>query len=210
MTLKVLPDTVRRSSLHVVRVYSAIRNIDYITTVWYSWGMKKWLKRLAIVAVPLVLLYIGFVVGYNLGQTDRTPQQATVQAEPKEPTVDELLKLVNAERAKVGVKPLTLDPLLIESAMFKAQHMNKYNYFGHVAPGEKGNNGLDYAEQLGVKCLYLSENLSEQGTYNTSGAAIAGWKSSKPHYKAMVDPRYESTGIGIDGKKVVQHFCDEK
>lgn len=136
------------------------------------------------------------------------PVQTVQRVEP--PTVDELFRLVNEERAKVGVAPLVLDPLLNQSAQMKAQDMLDRNYFTHTDPTTGKNNGLDYALAIGKQCTWISENISWGENENTSQSAMIGWKNSKPHYTAMIDPRYESTGFGIAGNKIAEHFCDER
>ena len=90
--------------------------------------------------------------------------------------------------------------------------MKAYDYFGHVKPGEAGTNGTQKAIDLtGMDCVNTSENLD--GTYfGQSPFDGIGWVSSKPHYEALVNPRYESTGFGVaqQGHQMVyvQHFCD--
>lgn len=173
------------------------------------------LKRYAKYAVmALFVVFLGalaYDVTKNPVSAPEQPKMAVAAPVIEQPpTVEELLRLVNEERARVGVKPLKLDPLLNKSAQYKAQDMIDRNYFAHKAPGTDRNNGLDYAEQLGVDCVYISENISwaDKGE-NTSESAMIGWMNSKPHREALQDSRYESTGIGISGNKIVQHFCDE-
>ncbi len=132
---------------------------------------------------------------------------------PKPPTKEELLKLVNEERAKVGAAALTVDPKLEQSAQWKADKMAETGVYNHTDETTGKNDGLDYLDSLKPTCSNISENL-HWGTdyYGTSGGTIAGWVGSKPHYAAMVDSGYTSTGFGIatarDGTFIaVEHFC---
>jgi uncharacterized protein YkwD len=164
-------------------------------------------KKLLIFAVLAVTLYIGAVVGYNL----KTPVQATpvAQTTANPPTVAELLQLVNAERAKYGVKPLALDPRLNASAQMKANDEVKYNYFGHISPHD-GKHGYEYINTTGIYCKTDSENLTENQQYvNTSVVAVGSWIQSKPHHEAMINPKYTLTGFGINGTQIVEHFCQQ-
>lgn len=174
--------------------------------------MKKYLIG---AAVLLTLLGGGawFTAWANTPSTPSTPIAAvepTVQKPtPKPPTVDELLRLVNEERAKVGVAPLVLDPLLNQSAQYKAQDMVDRNYFAHTDPVTGKNNGLDYALSIGAQCpVWISENLF-WAKYDKTESATDSWMNSKPHKEAMLDGRYESVGFGVHDWRVVAHFCDE-
>lgn len=181
--------------------------------------MKKWLTR---TMIAIVLVYGGAVIAYNLNPTKEVPKQPVAVAQPEveqPPTVEELLKLVNEERASVGVKPLQLDPLLNKSAQWKSDDMVNRNYFGHwpeTMDGkpntEKYTMNLELRIAVGRICVSSSENITDnlKPEYNRAGQAIANWRMSKPHYTAMVDPRYESTGFGISGTKIAQHFCDQR
>lgn len=179
--------------------------------------MKKTENILIVVVLALGLVGGWWIVNRN-HSTATKENQATLKAEvaaPVEqpPAKDELLRLVNEERARAGVAPLVSDELLNQSAQYKAQDMLDRNYFDHKDPSTGLNNGLRYAREHGKECpLWISENITDNVTDedNTSAQAIRSWKNSEPHYKAMIDPRYETTGFGIAGTKIVQHFCDEK
>lgn len=163
----------------------------------------------AIIVITSVVFNIVFL-GTSLFEsgnvnTTSIPETKTIYV-PK-PSAEEMLRLVNEERAKVGVKPLVIDERLNKSAQYKAEDMLKNNYFGHV--DNQGRHGYEYIADFGKKCKFPGENITENTTTNTSKQAIVSWKNSPPHYKAMIDPRYESTGFGIAGTKIVQHFCDE-
>ena len=74
--------------------------------------MKK-----AIISITAVLSLLLIGSGLFVMNADSTPNVtpvATVQPvqKPQPPTVDELLRLVNEERAKVGVAPMVIDARL--------------------------------------------------------------------------------------------------
>ncbi|OYX36541.1 hypothetical protein B7Z00_04630, partial [Candidatus Saccharibacteria bacterium 32-50-10] len=135
--------------------------------------------------------------------------QATAQVLSKyevgPPDAQELLELVNAERARVGVAPLALDEGLNTSARVKAEDMDKNHYFGHI--DANGKHGYEYAYEYSANCKVPSENISWGQRENTTQSAMTGWSNSPPHYTAMVNPEYTLTGIGISSDKIVQHFC---
>lgn len=109
-----------------------------------------------------------------------------------------------------------MNPLLNQSAQFKAQDMVDRSYFAHTDPSTGKNNGLDYAMNIGSRCVWISENFYHGGGDNaTTAGAINWWMQSKSHHDAILDPRYESTGFGVaytneDTPVSVQHFCDEQ
>lgn len=162
----------------------------------------KWKIALAILAILVVAT--GFVLTVQAYIPD-TPTVA--QTQPKPPTPEELLRLVNEERAKVGVAPLALDPLLNKSAQIKAEDMYKNNYFGHV--DAQGKHGYEYVKESGKACLIPSENIF-WAKYDKSQTAVNWWMNSRPHKEAMLSTQYESVGFGISDWRVVAHFCDER
>jgi uncharacterized protein YkwD len=169
------------------------------------------MKRAAQLGIAgLVLLAIGFaagdVVGYNQGQ-DSPKATAKVTKAPNPPTRAQLLKLVNAERAKHGVAPLKEDSRLDKSAQEKSDAEAKHHHFGHMYKG--AFNGAAFAKQTGIVCEPFSENLAwvTNGSLETAEAAIDWWMSSKPHRKALLNTKYTLTGFGIIHSGVAEHFC---
>lgn len=163
------------------------------------------MKKKVVVAVVAALTF-GLVIGGVIGHAATSTTSASTN---NPPTIAQLLTLVNAERAKNGAAPLAEDLRLDASAQWKANDEVARGYFGHVAPGEKAVNGLEIANATGIKCVYVSENLRENGDVNTSKAAVDGWISSPPHHAAMIDAKYTLTGFGINGKELVEHFCQQ-
>jgi uncharacterized protein YkwD len=186
--------------------------------------MKRY-TRLFIV-LGLAIIGVSFVIYLNIphkiavsdvttnlltvstAKSGQISQATPVQAVAQPPTVSELLILINAERAKVGVKPLVIDERLNQSAQRKADDEVKYNYFGHISPHD-GKHGYEYINDVGIYCKIDAENLRENANINTSQAAISGWDNSAPHYTAMINPNYTATGFGINGHEIVEHFCQQ-
>ena len=172
------------------------------------------MKKRAITALTFVgIIMLAVIVGSTIRHYNEYAAKATVRdtqtTQVTPPTVDGLLRLVNEERSKNGVAPLVIDERLNQSAQRKADDMQKYNYFDHVSPND-GKHGYEYINDTGITCRTDSENLA----WNTdkspisSEMAVSWWKGSQSHHKAMIDQRYTSTGFGIDGYIVVEHFCE--
>lgn len=61
-------------------------------------------------------------------------EQAESKYDVGPPDAQEMLELVNQERAKVGVAPLRLDERLNASAQEKADDMQNRDYYDHKSP----------------------------------------------------------------------------
>ena len=183
------------------------------------------LKKLAALAVtiPVIIIAGTYLIKETIfylddrqstNQVDATDLNATnvepeVQEEPSiaENTLNELLVLVNAERAKVGSKPLIIDQRLNSSAKTKADEMESVKAFGHENP-ITGKHGYEYAKEAMPQCVYWSENLVNIDSGQGAQAAMYKWMASTPHRTALLDPRYEYVGFGSRKTMIVQHFCD--
>lgn len=176
--------------------------------------MKK--KLLIGVGVVIALFVLGIatllsMVAYKDKQWAKEQQQARVQAEKAEkarieadkPTPEKLLAAVNAERAKVGVAPLRMDPLLNQSAQMKADDMKLNNYFDHV--DSNGMHGYEYVAKVGRLCLRVGENMTDNIHVNDTSHAVSAWLASAQHRAAMLDQQFNLTGLGVSGTKIVQH-----
>lgn len=172
-------------------------------------------KTTFVVGLVLGLSCLAFVaygmsrpVGAKPVQTAPVAPQTAVSP----PTRAELLALVNAERAKYGVAPLTEDTRLDQSAQMKANDEVKYNYFGHISPADSpnaGKNSHDFIASTSIGCLDSSENLTENTHVNDAQHAVAAWINSPSHHAAMIDPKYTLTGFGIGNDQIVEHFCQQ-
>lgn len=168
--------------------------------------MKKWI----IATYAIVFAVIGVSAYVYTTNAHEPVEQAQVTVEqPKPPTTEELLALVNAERAKVGVAPLQLDVRLNQSSQRKVDNMVAFNDDDHI--DQEGVHGYMYIPDTGIKCVSGSENLvfNEDRTNITSARlAINTWMNSDAHRAAMLDPKYDFTGFAVKDWAIVQHFCN--
>lgn len=144
-------------------------------------------------------------------QTAKIVKQPTTQ--PKLPTADQLLVVINNERTKSGVASLTLDARLNSSAQRKSDEMAREGRLEHT--NLAGVQGYDYGFEVAPECFQISENLFwVDNLYAKAEDSLAWWKTSKPHYDALLAGKYEYTGFGVsqDGTHtiVVEHFCNPK
>ncbi len=164
--------------------------------------MKAWIVGILVISLSGILIY-------GLRVTLNPPYHQAVETvsvvEP--PTVEELLTLVNAERANVGVAPLVLDQRLNASAQLKADDMQTDGYYNHIDP-VTGKNGATYIFDTapGI-CKIASENLVSEVSTHSARNAVSSWMASVKHKEAILDPKYTITGFGISKDYAVEHFC---
>ena len=182
------------------------------------------MKKVMVIAVILTLV-VG--VGGGIWLKTRLDAQAAAgvaqeQAESKydvgPPDAQEMLELVNQERAKVGVAPLRLDERLNASAQEKADDMQNRGYYDHKSPDSIEGYSLVF-KHMQNRCRYASENLAKvstaDGKIGNSRFTIDNWmRSTKGHREAILDAKYSLVGFGISKQGydliVVQHFCELK
>lgn len=184
------------------------------------------MKKVIVIAV-IVALTIG--VGGGVWLKTRLDAQAAAgaaqeQKQPKSkydvgpPDAQEMLELVNQERAKVGAAPLKLDERLNASAQEKADDMQNRGYYDHKSPDSIEGYSLVF-KHMQNRCRYASENLAKvstaDGKIGNSRFTIDNWmRSTKGHREAILDAKYSLVGFGISKQGydliVVQHFCELK
>ena len=104
----------------------------------------------------------------------------------------EVLREVNKFRARHGLAPLRLIPVLNEAAQRHADDMAYRDYFAHETPSGKGPG--DRAAAVGYRGLVL-ENLA--AGMGSPAAAVEGWINSKTgHREAMLNRDIRDVGIG--------------
>ncbi len=120
----------------------------------------------------------------------------------------EILKLVNYERARAGLKPLELSPRLAVMARGHSYDMAIRHYFEHNSP--EGSTPQDRLRGVAITYRELGENIYMED-FRDFGAlpkrAVQGWLLSPEHRANMLSPGFRETGIGIarssDGKAYV-------
>ena len=104
---------------------------------------------------------------------------------------ERVLELVNQERALNGLDPLTLHPLLAETAEGHSQSMALQDFFSHT--GLDGSSPSDRALENGYEGG-VGENIA--AGYWTPEAVMDGWMSSSGHRANILNADYKSIGIG--------------
>lgn len=117
-----------------------------------------------------------------------------------------MLEMINRERGKAGLKPLTADPELTEVARKHSRDMFERGYFSHITP--EGHSPFDRMRAANVHFLTAGENLAIAPTLPI---AHTGLMNSPGHRANILRPTFGRVGIGImDGGRrglmVAQEF----
>jgi hypothetical protein len=105
----------------------------------------------------------------------------------------------NRERAKAGLKPLTLDSRLTAAARLHARDMSERDFFDHTSTKPGFETPTDRVQRAGSLDWGAGENIA----FNEEPAAAAGnklleqWMNSPPHRKNLLRPEYTHIGIGV-------------
>ena len=159
---------------------------------------------------------LGNDVPSNGGSENANSSAVTVTDEMLRAWELEMVDRINEERAKVGARPLVIDPDLMWSAGFWAEHLT-YE-FRHAEWGEI----KEFADAQGIPVRddiedrISGENITGAGYLDVAGAnpAITGMErfmDSQGHRNTILDSAYTRVGIGFavdsDGYAVcTQHF----
>ncbi|MDF2591659.1 MAG: SCP-like extracellular [Clostridia bacterium] len=103
-----------------------------------------------------------------------------------------ILQLANAERAKVGAKPLKSNTDLNKLATMKSQDIVEKNYFSHQSPTY--GSPFDMMKTYGVSYMYAGENLAID---QDADQAHNAWMNSEGHRKNLLNPDFTEVGIGL-------------
>ena len=116
--------------------------------------------------------------------TDSEKTQERVYAE-------EVLRLVNEERAKVGAPELTLDDKVCKAAQVRAGEL--VHYFSHDRP-----DGSSYSTALYEADVpfYMTSGENIAAGLQTPKTVVETWMSSDGHRENILDPNFKKMGLG--------------
>lgn len=117
----------------------------------------------------------------------------------------EVIRLVNEERAKNGLSPLTEDAALTRTARMKSQDMRDNRYFDHNSPTY--GTPFDLMRAQGVTYRTAGENIAMG--YATPEAVVRAWMNSSGHRANILNASYTRIGVGYvaEGSYWTQHFA---
>lgn len=133
---------------------------------------RRWLAAIGLVSILLIL---GTVPAYADGAEQ------------------EVIALVNAQRATHGLPPLAVSPELTTAARSYAQAMAIGGFFSHTGPD--GSTFISRNEAAGYRDWdYLEENLAAGQT--TPEQVMVAWMGSPDHRQNILSPHVHEIGVG--------------
>jgi uncharacterized protein YkwD len=106
---------------------------------------------------------------------------------------DQVVVLVNQERAKVGCRPLTADSRLTAAARGHSQDMAVRNYFDHNTP--EGITPWTRITNAGYHFSTAAENIAAGQT--TPAQVMDAWMNSDGHRKNILNCNLRDIGVGL-------------
>lgn len=128
--------------------------------------------------------------GSNEDDIEEDTQETTDRGETTQ--AQEVLKLVNQERSKQGLKALTLNTKLTSVANMKAKDMAVNNYFSHQSPTY--GSPFQMLQQYGVSYSSAGENIASGQT--SAQEVMNSWLNSSGHRANILNSNYTQLGVG--------------
>lgn len=131
-------------------------------------------------------------------QSKTTTANKTATAQPTQSSSSvsayekKVVELTNAERAKQGLAPLTLDTELSKVARIKSQDMKDKNYFDHNSPTY--GSPFDMMKSFGISYKSAGENIAMGQT--TPEQVVQAWMDSPGHRANIMNSSFTHIGVG--------------
>jgi uncharacterized protein YkwD len=127
---------------------------------------------------------------------DCTPAAGWPTARPD--LAAQVVDLINAHRADIGLEPLQVSPTLTAAATWKARHMAAYGYLTHddAGPPVQRTAG-DRLAACGYPSATWGENIAMG--YTTPQAVVDAWLASPGHRENIERADYVATGVAMAG-----------
>jgi uncharacterized YkwD family protein/spore coat assembly protein SafA len=153
-------------------------------TMWkiavrYQLGVSELLKANPQIKTPSMIIP---------GQKINIPSIDNVKA-----LENEVIRLVNVERAKYGLPKLTQNWELCRVARYKSQDMINKHYFAHNSPTY--GSPFRMMESFGFKFSAAGENIAMG--QRTPAEVMRAWMNSPGHRANILSKNYSQIGVGV-------------
>ena len=105
---------------------------------------------------------------------------------------NEVIALVNTERAKQHIEGLDIDWELSRVARIKSQDMATKNYFSHQSPTY--GSPFDMMKHFGIHYTSAGENIASG--QKTPEQVMESWMNSQGHRENIMNPTFTHIGVG--------------
>lgn len=119
------------------------------------------------------------------------PMSGVKQAETTA-EINQMVRLTNQARAKRGLTPYLLNPVLSQVAQSHVNDIIASGRLGHV--GSDGSRAPERVRRAG----YVAAVVSENWVYSrTMQKAFSWWMSDPPHFQNLMSRRFKEIGVGM-------------
>ncbi|NJN16109.1 MAG: CAP domain-containing protein [Oscillochloris sp.] len=150
-----------------------------------------------------VLLMIGIIapVAPGAAQSQPTsvylpllmsPPAPSLQTVEERTRAEEVVRLVNIERAAAGCPALVIEEHLVAAAQKHSKDMGDNNFFNHI--GSDGSRFFNRTEAADYTGNPGGENIA--AGYPTPAIVMEGWLTSDGHRKNMLNCNFREIGVG--------------
>jgi uncharacterized YkwD family protein len=105
----------------------------------------------------------------------------------------QVVKLVNAERAKAGLNPLKSDWELARVARYKSMDMRDRNYFAHQSPTY--GTPFEMITSFSIAYRYAGENIA--AGQRSPEEVMKAWMNSSGHRANILNRNFTKIGVGF-------------
>jgi uncharacterized protein YkwD len=110
-------------------------------------------------------------------------------------TQADVVHLTNRERARAGLAPLAVDPLLTTAAQTYSADMAARAFYSHTSP--EGTQPWDRAAAAGSTRRSIGENIA--CGQRSADEVVDGWMNSPGHRANILKPGFTHIGVGFAG-----------
>lgn len=131
-------------------------------------------------------------------------EKITISENEQQAVEEQVVSLVNEERAQQGLAPLKIDWELARVAKYKSQDMHDKNYFSHTSPTY--GSPFDMMKKFGISYTAAGENIAKGQKSATQ--VMEAWMNSSGHRANILDAKFTHIAVGYveDGNYWTQMF----
>ncbi|MEK5238393.1 CAP domain-containing protein [Paenibacillus sp. FSL L8-0470] len=130
------------------------------------------------------------------------PTATPAAVSTQESYIQQIVTLVNKERATAGLSPVSALESLNKVAAAKATDMRTNNYFSHTSPTY--GSPFDMMATFGVTYRAAGENIAMG--QRTPQEVMTAWMNSEGHRANILSANFNYIGVGFDNNYWVQEF----